>query len=323
MHHLLHKYYTKEITTEEKKELFLLLENDPDLKKEFISFQSLGGLSASLPCPGDQVSAATYLKKFRQERRKEQAGRIGKQMLQYAAVVFLTMLASWYLMNPVEETDEIAELYEEFMTPAGQRAMIKLHDGTVVWLNAKSTLRYPNQFGAAERRVELDGEAFFEVNHSEEKPFIVATEKLDVKVLGTQFNVFAYKGHDEFKTSLLEGSVKIYRSSYEEDALFIEPNEYVELIGNRLVKGSFSNADFLLWKDGIYAFDDEPFQEIVKKLELYYDITILINNAKLNEYRFSGKFRQRDGVESVLRTLRKVYYFSYTKDEEGNILTIK
>ncbi|MCC8094346.1 MAG: FecR family protein [Tannerellaceae bacterium] len=199
MHHLLHKYYIHEITAEEKKELFRLLEQDPELKKEFISYQSLSGLSAGLPLPDDSSVAVPYLEKFKNKRRREQVYHIGKQMLQYVVVAFFAMGITWYLMKPSMQQEEIAELFEEFMAPADQRAMVKLHDGTVVWLNAKSTLRYPSTFTSGERRVELDGEAFFEVSHEEDHPFIVSTEKLNIKVLGTQFNVFAYKGHNELK----------------------------------------------------------------------------------------------------------------------------
>ena len=103
--------------------------------------------------------------------------------------------------------------------------MVKLHDGTTAWVNARSTLRYPNHFAHEERKVELDGEAFFDVEHNEHKPFVVSTEKLDIKVLGTKFNVFAYKGREEFNTALLEGSVKVYERMNEEKALFMNPNE--------------------------------------------------------------------------------------------------
>lgn len=197
-----------------------------------------------------------------------------------------------------------------------------MHDGTVVWLNARSRLHYPNRFSGAERKVELDGEAFFEDFRNEEAPFVVSTEKLDIKVLGTKFNVFAYKGKNEFTTALIEGSVKLYQSDNESVAMYMSPNDYAELKDGRLVKSKISSTDFLLWKEGIYAFDDIPFGEIIKKLELYYDITIEIRNKKLNNYKFSGKFRQRDGVESALRTMQKIYYFSYHKDEELNKITI-
>ena len=99
--------------------------------------------------------------------------------------------------------------------------------------------------------------------------------------------------------------------------------KYIELKDGMLVKKQISNSDFLLWKDGIYAFDDLPFGEIIRRLELYYDITIDVRSNKLENYKFSGKFRQRDGVESALRTMQKIYYFSYHKDEELNKITIR
>ena len=207
--------------------------------------------------------------------------------------------------------------------PRGGEFSLVLEDGTQVWLNAESELRYPIHFMGKERVVYLKGEAFFEVKQNGKVPFVISTEKANIKVLGTKFNVFAYKGHEEFNTSLVEGSVKVYQGESDADALDITPHECVFLSDGKLVKSYFDNSDFLLWKEGIYAFDDVPFSYIIKKLELYYDITIIQKNKKLDQYRFSGKFRQRDGVESVLQTLQKVYYFSFVKDEENNCITIR
>ena len=89
------------------------------------------------------------------------------------------------------------------------------------------------------------------------------------------------------------------------------------------MKSQYTNSDFLLWKEGIYAFDDVPFNEIVKKLELYYDIQIEQNNNHLANFRFSGKFRQRDGVVSVLKTMQRVERFSFIKDDDLNKITIR
>lgn len=325
MHELLIKYFNQDINSEEKKQLFALIETDVELKKEFIAAQNINALSSLLPRDFDEPEAIGKLLDFKQARRKQSFRMPYKHILGYAAAICIAVFSTWIVTNdshsPADEIEAIA--YEEFSTPSGQRALVKLQDGTTVWLNARSTLRYPNHFAKGERRVELDGEAFFEVRHDDKIPFVVTTEKLDIKVLGTKFNVFAYKGRNEFNTSLMEGSVKIYKAEDEAGALFVQPNEHVELIGNKLVKRAIDNADFLLWKDGIYAFDDVAFSQIIRKLELYYDITIQVNDRKLDSYKFSGKFRQRDGVESVLRTLQKVYYFSYKKDEERNKITIQ
>ncbi len=324
MHILITKYFEGEITAAERKLLFSMIQTDEKLRKDFSSVQNLYALSSWLPNENDEFEAVDKLAAFKHThcRKKRYPIHILKHAAGYAAAICVTILSTWMVMNDREPAEEMVT-YEEFTTPSGQRAMVKLHDGTTVWLNARSTLRYPNHFAREERKVELDGEAFFDVEHNEHKPFVVSTEKLDIKVLGTKFNVFAYKGREEFNTALLEGSVKVYERMNEEKALFMNPNECVELKDNKLVKRPMDNTDFLLWKEGIYAFDDVPFEDIIKKFELYYDIVITVNNSKLMKYKFSGKFRQRDGVESALRTLRKVYYFTYIKDEENNNIVIR
>jgi len=325
MYELITKYFYGEITAKEKKLLFTAMETDAELKQEFLSVQNLRALTSWIPAGEDESVAVGKLLEFKQARKEKSFVIPYKHILGYAATVCVAVFSTWMITNRTEQptVEEPAIAYEEFSTPSGQRALLKLHDGTTVWLNARSTLRYPNHFGKNERKVELDGEAFFEVKQNGKVPFVISTEKANIKVLGTKFNVFAYKGHEEFNTSLVEGSVKVYQGESDADALDITPHECVFLSDGKLVKSYFDNSDFLLWKEGIYAFDDVPFSYIIKKLELYYDITIIQKNKKLDQYRFSGKFRQRDGVESVLQTLQKVYYFSFVKDEENNCITIR
>lgn len=325
MYSLISKYFNKEITAAEKAELFSLMQVDKELHKEFVTMQNLYALSASLPSEDDEIKAVDKLLQFKRSHPdKKKIASWVKHLVGYAAAVSVAVLLTWLAMDyHYDEAIDQQLAFEEFSTPAGQRARVKLHDGTIVWLNARSRLRYPNRFDDTERKVELDGEAFFEVSHNEEVPFVVSTEKLDIKVLGTKFNVFAYKGKNEFATALLEGAVKLYKPDNESVAMFMKPNDFAELKNGRLEKSRISNTDFLLWKEGIYAFDDLPFGEIARKLELYYDIRIEIKNGKLNNYKFSGKFRQRDGIENVLKTLQKIYYFSYNKDDELNKITIR
>lgn len=329
MHELITKYFNKDITNAEKDELFSRMETDEELRNEFETLQNLSALTVLLPREKDTVYGVQKLAEFKRNRLNQPSRAIFpyKHAVGYAATacvaVFLTLLTLHLQQTPASSDENERVAYEEFSTPSGQRAKLKLHDGTVVWLNARSMLRYPNRFTDGERRVELDGEAFFEVESDKQVPFVVSTEKVDIEVMGTKFNVFAYKGREEFNTSLIEGAVKIYESEREEEALYIEPHECVEWIDNRLVKRSFGNEDFLLWREGIYSFDDVPFIEIIRKLELYYDIGIVVKSEDIRKYRFSGKFRQRDGVESVLRTLQKVKYFSFTKDDERNEIIIR
>jgi len=322
MYDLIAKYFSGTITQEEKDILFSEMMINEDLKIEFASIQNIHALTTLFPSDTDQSDGLEKLLQFKESNKKKRLAPFIKHTIGYAAAICIAVLSTWMVVNLGKEEEPRLITYEEITAPAGQRALIKLHDGTTVWLNARSKLRYPNHFNK-ERRVELEGEAFFEVKENKELPFIVSTEKLDIEVLGTHFNVFAYKAQNEFSTSLLEGSVQIYDPKDRSRVLLLEPNERAELIGNKLTKKSFSSKDFLLWKDGIYAFDDISFSEIIKKLELYYDTQITVNNDLLSSYKFSGKFRQRDGVESVLRTLQKVRYFRFIKDDELNTITIR
>lgn len=323
MHDLINKYFHDNITPEEKELLFSKVLVNNELKDEFASVQNVQALISLLPLDQDKVNGIDSLYSFKKSLRRKHTFPI-RHFIGYAAAICVAILSTWSIMTMTQKEIELPPLsYEEFTVPAGQRAQLKLHDGSIVWLSARSTLRYPNYFTNNERRVELDGEAFFDVAKDENNPFIVSTEKLNIEVLGTQFNVFAYKGRGNFNTSLIEGSVRVYNQHDKSNVLQLVPYERAELINNKLIKHHFDDKSFLLWKEGIYAFDDVYFADIMSKLELYYDVTIDINNNQIKQYRFSGKFRQRDGVENVLRNLQKVHYFSYTKDEEKNIITIR
>lgn len=324
MHDLLLKYFNEELSAEEKKELFATLKLNQESKDEFSAVQNVWALSLFAGQKEKDDFAYRKLREFNQRKKKKSVFQFLKRYTSYAAVFTVAVIATYILTtgtNTGEKEQPVS--YEEFSTPAGQRARLKLHDGTVVWLNARSVLRYPSKFNTKERRVVLNGEAYFDVSENKKLPFVVETEKLDIKVLGTQFNVFAYHGRDDFNTSLLEGSVKVYTRGNEPQALTLKPNECALLRGDSLLKQTMSNKEFLLWKDGIYSFNDLPLSEIAGILELYYDVTIIIKNNQLKSFKYTGKFRQRDGVDNVLQKLQKVYPFTCHKDESTNTITLK
>jgi len=333
MHTTILKYFEGTLSTEERTELFKQIDNDASLRQKFIEAQSLYALTTWLPSDRDEIEGIDSLFDFKQKQKKAKITIFHKHLFGYTAAVILSMVASWGVLQfrtirekALEERmafmEESQITYEEFTAPAGQRALLKLQDGTTVWLNARTTLRYPNKFSRKERRVELEGEAFFDVKKNEEIPFVVTTDRLDIKVTGTSFNVFAYRGQEEFNTSLTEGSVWVYDKKDDSRGLKLLPNERAVMIKNQLYKQPFIQMDFLLWKEGIYAFDNLPFTEIVTKLELYYDIKIVVENEEIRKYKFSGKFRQRDGIEYVFRTLKKIRDFKYLKDDDLNAITI-
>jgi ferric-dicitrate binding protein FerR (iron transport regulator) len=328
MQDLITKYFEGQISPEEKRELFSRVHDDEECRNEFITIQNIRGLTSWMPSDTDGAEAIEHLLLFKQSRRRKRMKSLYRQWMGYAAAVVISVCSTWaafhFSMRDRDEAENVAEVYyEEFTAPAGQRALLKLQDGTTVWLNGRTTLRYPSRFSKNERRVELDGEAFFDVKENRKSPFIVNMEALSVKVTGTKFNVFAYRGNDEYSVSLTEGAVRVFDPKDEKTGMNLNPSERAIMKGGHLRKETFGDMNFLLWKDGIYAFDNVPFGEMAKKLELYYDVTITVNNKNLENYRFNGKFRQRDGIESVLKTLMKIRKFTYTKNEERNIITIR
>jgi ferric-dicitrate binding protein FerR (iron transport regulator) len=214
------------------------------------------------------------------------------------------------------------EIYTQVVeVPQGQRVNLTLSDGTRVSLNSNSTLRFPSSFADNRRAVVLDGEGFFEVAHNSNKPFHVITEKCEVKVLGTKFNVLAYSGSEIFETSLVEGSVSVLNRKTDQHTL-LEPMEKISLKNNNFVKSEFNSEDDFLWRQGIYVFNNEDLTEVFTKLEQYYQLEIEVKTKDIASKTCTGKFHQKEGIEHIIKVLQKANNFSYTRDEETNTITI-
>lgn len=308
---LLQKYVDGSITAEEVETVVDWLDADESHVKEFLALHKLYDIS--------------ILNQSIQERRKEKDRRvvfrrIVIELLKVAAIA-LILLGGNFLLQKDDQMESILS-YQTLYVPAGQRAELILPDSTKVWLNANSKLVYPTSFKAESRQVELDGEAYFDVRHNEGSPFVVRTKSMNVKVLGTEFNVSAYSGIEEFNISLLRGSVELnspdisrkYRMAEGEQVLYREGKYTVTRI---------EYLDYFKWKEGLLCFNDQPIYVIIDKLRLYYDIRIDVADLPFLKERYSGKFRVKDGVEQVLKVLQLEHKFTYIKDNELNLITIK
>ena len=143
-----------------------------------------------------------------------------------------------------------------------------------------------------------------------------------VRVLGTQFNVFCYPDAGLISTSLIEGSVKVYHPEDEANGVVLKPNQQLVYDRQSFQTIQMKNEDDLLWKDGIYNFKSERLESILKKLELYYDVKIVVKSPEILSYRYTGKFRQRDGVVEILRIIQKIHHFKMSENDERNIVTL-
>jgi ferric-dicitrate binding protein FerR (iron transport regulator) len=242
--------------------------------------------------------------------------------MRYAAVA-LGLIASTFFVTRyfLADTGNDREL-NRLVVPAGQRAQLTLHDGTSVWLNAQSTLTYPARFHGKTRRVSVSGEAYFDVASNSRKPFIVSTQEMEMRVLGTEFNVYSYPEADYIRTDLVEGSLMVYSKRSPQTRVTLKPNEQVVMREGKMYVRKINSPDYFLWKDGIYSFENERLIDIIEKLQLYYDVKIIVKDPEIFNVRYTGKFRQRDGIDEILRIIQKIQKFNVQKDTENNVITI-
>ena len=317
------KYFQGELDTTERLQLLRLVETDGELKKQFIEYKNMNALlTLSDRSDNKEENKQGYILFNKIIRTKK----IRKTMLHaasYAAAIALLVLSTyWLTASHYEAQQPVANIENTLYVPAGQRVRLTLQDGTEVWLNSQTKLTYPALFSGKERRVTVEGEAFFDVAKNPEKPFIVSSQGVEMKVLGTKFNVDSYPGEKDIQTSLLEGSLHVYFPHSGKKGVSLKPDEKVTIKENQMQISSIPHPDYFLWRDGIYSFENELLIDILKKLELYYDVKIEVKDPSIFKWEYTGKFRQRDGIDEILRMIQKIHKFKIQKDEESNIITL-
>ena len=315
MKELLLKYINGDCTDREKADIVSWLDSDPVNMKEYLALRKLNDITI--------WQANTDVVQQKKTKEKIFSGAWNKyyiEIIKIAAVFLIAILASRYFLPEIVPQNSGLAM-QTLHVPAGQRAELTLEDGTKVWLNAKTTLTFPNHFSEKNREVKLDGEGFFDVAHNKARPFIVNTEKYNVKVWGTKFNLMAYSDNEAFETALLEGSVEVLKPGHK-NGVMLKPNEQIFYRDGNMVIASIKNMDQFLWRDGIISFDNETFTELAEKLELYFDLDIDVKNDQLIDYRCTGKFRMKDGVEHILKVLQLSNHFNYSVDEKQNKIII-
>lgn len=166
-----------------------------------------------------------------------------------------------------------APTFHTLSTPVGGQFQVTLPDGSKVWLNAATTLKYPSRFASNERRVEVDGEAYFEVAKNEKQPFhVVLADSSNVTVLGTHFNVMSYNNEADKEVTLLEGSVSVSKKG---TAKILEPGTQGRIKGNEITKSTGIDTEEIIgWKNGLFVFHDAPIETIMNQIERWYDAKV-------------------------------------------------
>lgn len=192
--------------------------------------------------------------------------------------------------------------YNTIITPPGGQYQITLSDGTTVWLNAASSLRFPTAFAGKERRVELTGEGYFEVAHNEQIPFIVKKGDAEVKVLGTHFNVNAYDDEQEIKITLLQGSVKVSQLAANHTQL-LTPGQQAQINKSGAIKlnKSADVDEAVAWKNGVFQFEGADIQEVMRQIARWYDVEV-VYQGQIDQH-FRGTISKNVEASKVLQML--------------------
>ena len=216
----------------------------------------------------------------------------------------------------------VVEEYNIVRTRVGGEYSLTLADGTKVWLNAMSELRYPVAFRGEWREVELQGEAYFEVAGDDNKPFIVKTRDFDTRVMGTSFNISAYEDAPLALTTLCSGRVRLTDRMNPENELDILPGEQL-LFYRESRKMEIRNVDtdvFVSWREGVFQFDNHTVEEVFSILQRWYDVQFLYPNAEVTQEIFTGKLPRFDNMKIIIDLIERVSDLKITVD--GKVIYI-
>jgi ferric-dicitrate binding protein FerR (iron transport regulator) len=268
----------------------------------------------------------------------------------FAAAVFIGIIAISSLTyviyhNNLQSTDALITNIEA-IAPPSQKSQLILSDGTKVWLNSGTKLRYSSNYGIQNREVFLEGEAYFHVVKNPAKPFIVHASSIIVKALGTSFNVKCYASDTTIETTLVEGRVQVFKTKegmVKSSKVFLNPNEKAvftkrneEIFIDRyednqtLVKLKSKSPVYVYktvqsdisWTEQRLVFENETFEDLTKRLERWYNINIHISDETLKGNRYTGKFVNNESIEQVLQIIAKTTPIHYSiKDDNITIDT--
>lgn len=307
-------YLTRQLTSDEYKELKSWLLSSQESRDEFRRYCALWVSDH----PSRMLDADKAFQAFK-NRTETSSGRVlgfRTPWWKYAAAVVLLgiLFITAYTAYEQGSNSVIQQLSSiTIESPGGSASKVTLPDGSFVWLNGDSKLTYSQRFGVGERNVKLEGEGYFEVRHNKKLPFIVITEELQVRVLGTKFTFKNYPDEATASVALLEGKVALRDRLNSNQEVYLSPNEKYTLdkLNHRLWKESVQAGKTKLWIDGILYFEETPLPDVMNQLGRKYGYIINVERPELKNIRLNGEFDSRKGVEEVLQAFSMTEHFKY------------
>lgn len=316
---IVEKYIRGSISEEEYNELQQQIQNDSD--------SSVGDMLNE--CWQKDLNIHVMPRAAKERTRRQINEKIKKDMrrvwFKRASTIAASILIPILIISTVyfyKEMDHYKQIPNIVSVNKGQRAGITLPDGTIVHLNSESKLTYTPDFNGKLREVVLEGEAFFEVTPNKEKPFIVKTSVFDVEVLGTSFNVSVYNDENIVETALMEGKVKLTMQGCPSKPVYLTPSQkFIYSRSDRQGTISIMEGDTeLAWKQGILAFSAEPLEEVFRKIERWYGVTMHYDKESLVNDNFTGQFKMIS-IQEMMNILRMHYNLKF-KIENNDIYII-
>lgn len=348
---LLIKYLTGSADKEEREAARAWINEDPEHGEYFDELKNIYQLTGVIRQPSgfdvkegwNRVKARYYKLRFEDEMQKKRTYQrkiiLGVTVSSVAAML-VAFLIGWNGRFLFFGQKSQATAYNEIMVPLGAKSQVTLSDGTKVWLNAGSKLRYPLNFMARKREVYLEGEAYFDVTKNKHKQFVVKTSNIDIKVYGTKFNVKSYPDENLIQTTLVEGSVAIETNmkNAKNKTIYLKPNQTAtfyksvpaENAANKTVTGNSSGGSnapqksieisrkidplpVTSWKDPEWVIVGEDLGDLAVKLERRYNVKITFKDESLKKYKFSGTLED-ETFEQVLKIMQLSAPILYTID---------
>ena len=316
---LIAKSFSGELTGEELAQLNAWKSSDKSNLSEYNDYLDIWNHSSRLAMPSPIDLPASL------NTTRKSAGIDGGQFgwvtmfVRVAAVLVLALLfSSIYnlFIAPKSGLKTEALTYQQVKASFGMQSRVELADGSVVYLNSGSTLRFPTSFNNMKtRKVELTGEGHFSVTKNTSQPFIVDIRKMQIKVVGTTFDVDAYPNNSDFTIALVEGSIKLQQNSGNEvkELLEMKPNQvatYRQSENTLSCKTESDLTKFTAWTEGKIVFSNDPVNVVTRKLGNWYNVDIVAADTKLNKYRFTGTFID-EPLEQVLNILNLTSKMEY------------
>ena len=236
------------------------------------------------------------------EKQQSEKKRYLRLYQQIAAVLLVPILITSILLMSLNRQDERTGNLVEIYSPMGARTAFQLPDGSHGWLNSGSKLSYDPTF-SQNREVTLDGEAYFDVKHDDNKQFVVHADQMDITVLGTQFNVSSYDEESTTEVVLVEGKVQVNgtQANFQQT---LSPRELISYNSEskKLIKEKVDIMPYVAWKDGLLVLNNEPLYEAAHQLEKWYNVEMVIVDEVLKNYRFKATFED-EALEEVLKLM--------------------